>query len=118
LAVSTIRQVTLTHAKGLSERQILPKAAKGKAAVLIAEADGRLIPTEQCTGEAGAEKPDRRKGRKLAWKEARVSRVRRVEAVSPVYAVTLGPSEEAGRQLGQLAPFVSQLHMTDNRWKP
>jgi hypothetical protein len=39
----------------------------------------------------------------LAWKEARVSLVRRAEAVSPVYAATLGPPEEAGRQLGQLA---------------
>jgi hypothetical protein len=39
----------------------------------------------------------------LAWKEARVSLVRRAEAVSPVYAATLGGPEEAGRQLGQLA---------------
>jgi hypothetical protein len=104
VAVSTIRQVTLSHAKRLSERQILPRAARGKAGVLIAESDGSLIPTVQCTAQEGeAEKPDRRKCRKLAWKEAKVSLVRRADAVSPVYAITLGGPEEAGRQLGQLA---------------
>jgi hypothetical protein len=103
VAISTIRQVTLSHAQGLSERQILPKAARGKATVLIAEEEGNLIPTVQCTAREGAatgtaqdgvEKPDRRRGRKLAWKEARVSLVRRAEAVSPVYAATLGGPEE------------------------
>jgi hypothetical protein len=105
VALGTIRQVPLSHAKGLCERQILPKAAQGKAAVLIAEEDGSLIPTVQCTAPAGAEKPDRRRSRKLAWKEARVSLVRRPESVSAVFAVTLGGPEEAGRQLGRLAEW-------------
>jgi hypothetical protein len=102
IGINTIRRVSLAHAKGLTERQILPKAAKGRAAILIAEEDGSLIPTVQCTAQEGAEKPDRRKCRKLAWKEARVSLVRRPESVSPVFAVTLAGAEEAGRQLKAL----------------
>jgi hypothetical protein len=47
--LGAIRQVTLSHAKGLDERQILPKAVRGKAKVLIAEMDGSMIPTVQCT---------------------------------------------------------------------
>jgi hypothetical protein len=103
IAVSTIRQVTLFHAGALCERQILPKATRDKAAVLIAEMDGSMIPTVQCSAREGSGKTDRRKCRTLTWKEARVSLVRRTEAVSPVYAATLGGPEEAGRQLGHLA---------------
>ena len=103
IGINTIRRVSLAHAKGLTERQILPKAAKGRAAVLMAEEDGSLIPTVQCTAHGGAEKPDRRTCRKLAWKEVRVSLVRRPESVSPVFAVTLEGAAEAGRQLKALA---------------
>ena len=101
--LSTLRQVTLSHAKGLSERQILPKAAKRKAAILIAEMDGSMIPTVQCTARENEEKADRRKCRKVSWKEARLSLVREPESVSPVFAVTLEGPEAAGRELGQLA---------------
>ena len=94
VAVSTLRQVTPCHGEALCERQILPKAAKGKATVLIAEVDGSMIPTVQCGKEAG--KTDRRKCRELSWKEARLSLVSRAEAVSPVFAVTLGAPEEVG----------------------
>jgi hypothetical protein len=109
----------LAHAKGLSERQILSKAARGKAPVLIAEENGSLIPTVQCTAQEGAKKADRRKCRKLAWKEARVSLVRRLEAISPVYAVTLGSPEEAGHQLKRLAELSglkpkSRVHGLDD----
>lgn len=101
VAVGTLRRITLSHGRALCERQILPKAARDKASVLIAEMDGSMIPTVQCVGKAGER--DRRKYRNLSWKEARLSLVRRVEAVSPVFAVTLGTPEEVGRQLGRLA---------------
>jgi hypothetical protein len=107
IPLSTIRQVTLSHAKKLDERQILPKAARGKAAILLAEMDGSMIPTVQCTAREdegkNEEKADRRKCRNTCWKEARLSLVRAPESVSPVFAVTLEGAKEAGRQLGQLA---------------
>jgi hypothetical protein len=69
---------TLSHAVALCGRQILPKATRGKAVVLVAEmVDGGMIPTVQYGVQEGA--------------------------VSPVFAVTLGSPEEAGRRLEQLA---------------
>jgi hypothetical protein len=103
IGINTIRRISLAHAKGLTERQILPKAARRKAAILIAEMDGSMIPTVQCTARENDERADRRKCRKISWKEARLSLVREPESVSPVFAVTLEGPEAAGRQLGQLA---------------
>lgn len=103
VAVSALRRITLSHARALEKRQILPKAARSKTAVLIAEMDGSMIPTVRCTVREGAKKRDRRTCRTLAWKEARLCLVRRSESVSPVFAVTLDSPDEAGRQLGQLA---------------
>jgi hypothetical protein len=60
VAVGAIRQVALCHDKGLSERQVLPKAARNKASVLIAEADVGMIPTVQCAAREG--ESDWRKG--------------------------------------------------------
>jgi hypothetical protein len=88
----------------LCERQILPKVAGGKVVVSVAEMDGSMIPTAQCAGCRRKEKSRiEGKCRRLAWKEACLSLVRRAEAVSPAFAVTLGSPEEAGRQLGQVA---------------
>ena len=49
---------------------------------------------------------DRRKLRVALWKEARLSLVRRPEAVEPAFAVTLGDAETTGKALKQLALAV------------
>lgn len=65
------------------------------AECVVAEMDGSMIPLV-ATGQSGSGCHDRRKDRRLEWKEARLTLAHPQGSVSPVYGVTLGGSEEAG----------------------
>lgn len=87
------RQVTLKHAKKIEsfmnkKRDYPSKGAKQ----LIAEADGGMIPIV-CVGEGHA---DKRKMRKVFWKEARLCFCREVDSVKASFRATLGTTEELG----------------------
>lgn len=80
-------------AAALQERLEEIPETKGVECV-IAEMDGSMIPVV-ATGEGTAGR-DRRKDRRLEWKEARLTLAHPKGSVSPVYGVTLGDPDETG----------------------
>ena len=67
------------------------------AECVVAEMDGSMIPIV-VTGESNPQSGchDRRKDRRLEWKEARLTLAHPKGSVSPVYGVTLGSPDETG----------------------
>lgn len=108
IANGTAATLTQKHAARLSETDMTPairaiKGAKSAPLTLIAQIDGSMIPIVQ-TGNADiTAKQDRRKTRKLFWKEAKLSMVRRKDELKPLFAVTLGDPATAGADLMRLA---------------
>lgn len=98
LSASTIRQVTEAHARALvvdGEREPAWPTQTG-AATVIAEVDGGMVPLV----EVDPDSADRRRGKRLLWKEAKVSLVHAHGSTMRVYGATLrGGVEVAGRQL-------------------
>jgi hypothetical protein len=98
LSPSTIRQVTEGHARALvvdgEDGPAWP--TQTGAATVIAEVDGGMVPLV----EVDPDSPDRRRGKRLLWKEAKVSLAHAHGSTTRVYAATLrGGVEVAGRQL-------------------
>lgn len=96
--------ITESHASRLNETDMTPAVRPAKGTLtLIAEIDGSMIPIVQ-TGTSGDRGPqDRRKTRKVFWKEAKLSMIRRKDEVAPLFAVTLGDTAAAGAGLMRLA---------------
>jgi hypothetical protein len=88
--VSAVRQLTLRHGKAIAAvaNEVKPRHA---AKTLITEMDGSMVPIVQ----PGSGK-DRRKGKTVLWREARLCCARSVDQVEPVYGVTLGSTQVAG----------------------
>jgi hypothetical protein len=104
IANGAAAKITEDHAHRLSEADTTPVVRSTKDALtLIAEVDGSMIPIVQ-TGtpdESGSQ--DRRKTRKVFWKEAKLSLMRRADEVTPTFAVTMGDPSTAGSDLLRLA---------------
>ncbi|MGZ8899538.1 MAG: UPF0236 family transposase-like protein [Limisphaerales bacterium] len=107
--VSSVRKSTLHHAAqigGTAEKV----AARPEAKVVITEMDGSMVPIVQPgTG------PDKRKGKKLIWREARLCCARSPDAVQPLYGATLGSVAVASWMWSQTARLAgcgprSQVH--------
>jgi hypothetical protein len=101
--VSAIRAVTEKHgAAALArEKQGSPLPDRAGVAVLIAETDGSMVPVVE-TAEAAKkeEEPiDRRKTRKLDWREVKLCLVHLPGSVTPVFGATTGSADEAGEKL-------------------
>ncbi|RMD58048.1 MAG: hypothetical protein D6828_03075 [Nitrospirae bacterium] len=62
--------------------------------LVISQMDGSMVPIVETSGEG-----DRRRSRKVCWKEAKLALARRQGAVEGKYGGTIGNSEEAGDQL-------------------
>lgn len=98
LSPSTIRQVTEGHAEALLAQEEDEPAwpIQAGAAIVIAELDGGMVPLV----EIDPDSPDRRRGKRLLWKEAKLSLAHAHGSTTPVYGATLnGGVEVAGRQL-------------------
>jgi len=95
---SGLRQVTHKHASISKQQEELETklVAKGVQQV-IAETDGCLIPIVEIEEESPVK--DRRKRRRLDWREARLSLARSADQISKHYRATLGEVEQAGAQL-------------------
>jgi hypothetical protein len=95
---SGVRQVTHKHASNSKQQEELETrlAEKGVGQV-IAETDGCLIPIVRI--EETNPRKDRRKQRKLEWREARLSLARRADSLSKQYKATLREVEQVGAQL-------------------
>ncbi len=100
---TVIRAVTEKHGEAMLQLQQqepgeLPD--RPGVAVLIAEADGCMIPVVEIVEPVAAEPPvDRRKCRKVDWKEGRLSLVHEPGSVTPIFGATMGTVDEVGEQL-------------------
>jgi len=106
VSVSAIRNCTLKHGKAMA--MTAEKAApRLPAKMLVTQMDGSMVPMAQ----AGSG-PDRRKGKKVYWREARLCCARSLEAVEPFYGATLGSVEVAGLLWGQTARLSGRAENT------
>jgi Uncharacterised protein family (UPF0236) len=100
---STIQRIVLAHAQAMFEAarasRVFPEAPGGHK-YIVAETDGGMIPIV----EPDANQKDKRKGKKLLWKEAKISLAHPKGSRTPIYAATIeGGVEIAGRQLFECA---------------
>ena len=98
---STIQRVTLGHARAVfeanraSHSQDFPQTA-GRHKEIVAQTDGGMIPIVA----PDPSQKDKRKGKKLLWREAKISLAHPKGSKTPAYAGTIeGGVETAGRQL-------------------
>jgi hypothetical protein len=85
--VEAIRQHTLRHGRSINQLAAGPRAA---AKTLIVQMDGTMIP--MMDSGSGS---DRRKGKQLLWREARLCLARSSDKAQPLYGSTLGTAETA-----------------------
>ena len=99
ISASTIRTVTLSHAKKMNEqehKETVSIEKTGGCAVEIAEIDGCMIPIVTSDEDA----KDKRKGKTVSWKEGRLSMAHPKESVEPKFsAIFQGSTDEAGQSL-------------------
>lgn len=104
---TVIRAVTEKHGEALLEMQRQEPSElpdRPGVAVLIAETDGTMIPVVEIAEPVAAEPPvDRRKCRKVNWKEGRLSLVHEPGSVTPIFKATMGTVDEVGEQLWRSA---------------
>ena len=96
---STIQRVTFEHA-GAMRRSERPRTGfpdkPGRHKTIVAQTDGGMIPVV----ETDPGQKDRRKGKTLLWKEAKLALARAKGSRTPVYAATIGGGvDKAGAQL-------------------
>jgi hypothetical protein len=102
--ISSAQAITQAHAQQMLASQSLETEIPIGAAVatVVSQIDGSMLPIVETTPESSAseqpEQIDRRKTRKLGWKEARLSFTRAAEASQPSFAATLGSVDHAGQQ--------------------
>lgn len=96
-----IRTTTLHHAsqiKILQDEQLGKIESPAKDCV-ISEIDGSMIPIVKTRDIFANEKTDRRKGKALFYREARLTLAHEKGAVTPIFSATLGDVNEAGQHL-------------------
>jgi hypothetical protein len=97
VATGRLRRHTLAHGAQLSA--LAPPPPRTAAAVLVTQLDGSLIPIVTGTATGG----DRRKGKQLCWREARLCLARESQVRTARYGATLGSVGVAGELWRQTA---------------
>jgi len=100
--VSSAQGITQSHAQSILDRQSLDTEIPIGAAVatLITQMDGSMVPiVDTSANENDPEQVDRRKTRKIGWKEARLGFARSAEQPLPIFGSTFGSVDDAGAQL-------------------
>ena len=102
MPASTARRTTERHAQCLFEqeraREIPAGTAQGR--LFVGEMDGSMVPVVEVTKDAA----DKRKGKALVWKEARLCLVHPLGSATPVFGGHFaGGVEESGRQWARCA---------------
>jgi hypothetical protein len=98
LSESIIRRITLAHGQAIRAREARQEAWPTKPGVeqIIAERDGGRVPIM----EPETTRTERRKGKHLRWKEAKIARAHSQDSQVLAYGGTLeGDASEAGRIL-------------------
>jgi hypothetical protein len=115
--VSGIRKVTLKHANNIRKLQVkqldyikevyspldMHLLEPGKSNVVV-ETDGTMIPIVDTSGE----NLDKRKNRKISYKEARVSLAYTPGSINPIFSAGISTVEETGKRL-RLCSIVAGL---------
>ena len=104
--MSAIRIVTEQHGKAALARQKQGSTLPDRPgmAVLIAEADGSMVPVVETAEAAEGEEPiDRRKTREVKWQEVRLCLVHEPGSVTPIFSATMGTVDELGEHLWRSA---------------
>ena len=108
VGVSSVRACTLKHGRSIlkaAEKVQLPPAD-----AIITQMDGSLIPMV----ESACDAEDRRKKKKLFWREVRLCLARPAGKVDSLYGATLGSLEVAAclwRETAQRAGLTDQTHV-------
>lgn len=97
VSVWRVRSATYEHARACGACS--PKPRPEKAATLVTQMDGSMIPTVKTSARAF----DRRTTRQISWREARLCLAREKSSRSPVYGVTLGGPQVAGELWREVA---------------
>jgi hypothetical protein len=96
---STIQRTTIAHARAMFEAgraDLEFPESPGLARPIIVETDGGMVPIV----EPSREEKDKRRAKKLSWREAKLSLAHAQGSRTPIYAGSIeGGVEEAGRQL-------------------
>jgi len=87
VSVEAIRQQTLRHGRSIHQ---LAAESLASAKSLIVQMDGTMIPVMEPSNGA-----DRRKGKQLLWREARLCLARPSDKAQALYGSTLGTAETA-----------------------
>lgn len=90
LAATTVRQHTLAHGAQISALNVTPPQRAVRT--LVTQLDGSLIPIVVPPTQGA----DRRRGKQLIWREARLCLARPKDAATPCYGATLGSVTLAG----------------------
>jgi len=85
---SAVRQQTLDHGRKMSGLALKHKGPAPRQ--IITEMDGSMVPVMQ-PGKG----PDRRKGKTLLWREARLCMARDVQQAQGIYGATMGTADIA-----------------------
>ena len=103
---STIQRIAFAHAEAMHashRRDLAFPEAPGLGKPIVVETDGGMVPIV----EPSREGKDKRKGKTLSWREAKLSLAHAKGSCTPVYAGSIGGGvEEAGRQLLCLTRFA------------
>jgi hypothetical protein len=103
-----IRATTLHHArqlKILEDKQLGKIESSGKSCI-ISETDGSMVPIVQTKEVVEGKKADRRKGKSVMYREARLTLAHEKGSVSPIFSATLGDSEKAGEHVSHCVKKV------------
>lgn len=104
IPVGAVRRHTLLHGKKIAALSDKPVADRSEQ--LVTQMDGSMIPVMEPGGGS-----DRRKGKQLYWREARLCLARGADRQQACYGATLGSSEVAGwvwQQVAQMAGWTPQ----------
>lgn len=96
-----IRAITLHHAEQLKQWQAeqLGKIESTAKCCVISETDGSMVPIVKTRAAVENEKLDRRKGKALIYREARLTLAHEKGSVTPTFSATLGNSKQAGEHV-------------------
>lgn len=96
---STIQRITFEHARRMfeaAETTVAFPEEEGRHQSIVLEGDGGMVPIV----EPDAGQPDKRKGKTLSWREAKLTLAHAHGNCTPFYAGTIeGGVEAAGRQM-------------------
>lgn len=102
LPVSSIQTIVENHAKNIFDFIEKEDFERSSTQQIVAELDGSMIPVVD-TAVPKQGKPDKRKGRKVRWQEARLCFARSARSISPIFYATMGDVERAGDLLFRAA---------------